>query len=585
MSTQTPVRPQNPQKPVSKPKQKTARPVEKTPFQSFLAKAKEFSVNFLGASQRYVPKGLSNDTASYYMILTSTILLVILGVIMVLSASSVEAISQGTSSYGIFLRQLAWAVAGGIALWVGAHVPKDVYRNKKFTLTILWLAIILLAMVQVTPLGKEVNGNKNWLVLGPFSGQPSELAKYALCLYIPYVLSLKRKYLSDPMVVARSVLLPSSIIVFLVWLGHDMGTTLIIIAIIAGGIFIAGVPMKWVMRLGLIGSVGILLLAFGKDGGNRLARIASWRSCGDDLSGLCWQSVSGRYGLASGHWFGVGLGASREKWSWLPEAHNDYIFAVLGEELGFIGTFSVVVLFVVLILAFTRIITRHRDPYIRIATGCVMSWIIVQALVNMGMVVGILPVIGVPLPLISAGGTAMLFTLAAIGMVLSFARTEPKEGDENNTRDFKYRGVSQSKQLKKRTRVTTPEVAPVNARVNAVASKKVQHKPRTVIQAVSQPIPSVQHNPNNTIQSVQNVPQYYAQQPYQAPAVVAQQSTLEPFYGSEQTIVNPQNVATIEQNSVTQAAAMPTTAQAKAIQTSRKNRGKPLPQPPRRARK
>jgi cell division protein FtsW len=157
---------------------------------------------------------------------------------------------------------------------------------------------------------------------------------------------------------------------------------------------------------------------------NRMGRIHSWLAgCTDPNK--CFQTIHGQYALADGGWWGVGLGASREKWSWLPEAHNDFIFAIIGEELGLPGTLMIIALFGLLAYACYRLVLRSDDFFVRVATAGVMVWILAQAAINIGSVIGLLPVIGVPLPLVSSGGSALMATLFALGMLLSFARNEP----------------------------------------------------------------------------------------------------------------------------------------------------------------
>jgi cell division protein FtsW len=208
-----------------------------------------------------------------------------------------------------------------------------------------------------------------------------------------------------------------------VLLGQDLGTAIIMIAMVFGALFFAGVRLRHLfIPLVVIGAVG---LALGSATNSRQDRIAAWLSgCSSDAdySGLCWQTLHGWWALASGGLFGVGLGNSKAKWSWLPEADNDFIFAIIGEELGLIGAVLVLVLFIVLAIALVRIIRANTDPYARVAVSVVMMWIIGQAFVNIAVVLGMLPVLGVPLPLISAGGSALVTSLVAIGIVLSVAR-------------------------------------------------------------------------------------------------------------------------------------------------------------------
>ncbi len=211
------------------------------------------------------------------------------------------------------------------------------------------------------------------------------------------------------------VVLPVGVIVVgLVLAGRDLGTGLVLLLVLAALLFAAGAPAR--IFLGAAAVMTGLALVLAVTSANRMARIEAWLkgSCPDQLN-TCFQSIHGKYALADGGWWGVGLGASREKWSWLPEAHNDFIFAIIGEELGLVGALVVLALFAVLAWACYRLVVRSDDAFVRIATAGVMAWVIGQALINIGAVIGMLPVIGVPLPLVSSGGTALLTTMFALG--------------------------------------------------------------------------------------------------------------------------------------------------------------------------
>jgi cell division protein FtsW len=252
------------------------------------------------------------------------------------------------------------------------------------------------------------------------------VAKIALIVWAATVLCRKRSTLDSWSHVLVPVVLPVGVIVVgLVLAGRDLGTGLVLLLVLAALLFAAGAPAR--IFLTSAAAMGVLATVLATTSANRMARIDAWLkgSCSDQL-GTCFQSIHGKYALADGGWWGVGLGASREKWSWLPEAHNDFIFAIIGEELGLVGALVVLALFGVLAWACYRLVVRSDDPFVRIATAGVMAWVVGQALVNIGAVIGMLPVIGVPLPLVSSGGTALLTTMFGLGMLLSFARHEPE---------------------------------------------------------------------------------------------------------------------------------------------------------------
>jgi cell division protein FtsW len=357
------------------------------------------------------------------VILAVVLVLAALGLIEVASASSVESVAAGKNPYDLPLKQAMWTAAG-IAIMFGLARLR--------TRHIRWLAWPLLGAAVVslglvfTPLGMTVNGNRNWLGFGGFTVQPSEFAKLALIVWAAAVLSRKQALLHESKHAIVPLLLPTgAIIIGLVAFGHDLGTAMIIMMILAATMFYGGVRMKVFGVAGIAGALLALVLA--ATSGNRMSRISSWLGAGsaDDSQGVGYQALHGQYALASGGWLGVGLGQSRQKWNWIPEAHNDFIFTILGEELGLAGTLLVLVLFTVLGIAVFKVIARTQDTFARIVSSSVITWIIGQAVVNIAMVTGLLPVIGVPLPFISYGGSAMISSLAGVGMILAVTRPQP----------------------------------------------------------------------------------------------------------------------------------------------------------------
>jgi cell division protein FtsW len=359
------------------------------------------------------------------VILAVVLVLAALGLIEVASASSVESVAAGKNPYDLPLKQAMWTAAG-IAIMFGlARLRTRHIRWLAWPL--LGAAIVSLGLV-FTPLGMTVNGNRNWLGFGGFTVQPSEFAKLALIVWAAAVLSRKQALLHESKHAIVPLLLPTgAIIIGLVALGHDLGTAMIIMMILAATMFYGGVRMKVFGVAGITGAVLALVLA--ATSGNRVSRISSWLGAGsaDDSQGVGYQALHGQYALASGGWLGVGLGQSRQKWNWIPEAHNDFIFTILGEELGLAGTLLVLVLFTVLGIAVFKVIARTQDTFARIVSSSVITWIIGQAVVNIAMVTGLLPVIGVPLPFISYGGSAMISSLAGVGKILAVTRPQPAQ--------------------------------------------------------------------------------------------------------------------------------------------------------------
>ncbi|MET1154397.1 putative lipid II flippase FtsW [Arthrobacter sp.] len=365
--------------------------------------------------------GRQSSGASYYLILGSALALTAIGLLMVLSSSAVESIADDNSPFSLFMRQAIFAGLGVTAMLILSRWKPATYRRLAWPG--LALSVILLLLV-FTPLGESVGGNRNWITLpGQVSLQPSEVAKLGMCLWMAAVLAAKERLLGNWKHLVVPVVVPGAIlIVGPVLAGNDLGTAMILMLIIAGGLFFAGAPLKLFGIAGLGAAALVLLLVVVSP--NRMGRILMWTDQGcETTTGLNMQSCNGLFALASGGWWGVGLGQSRQKYNWIPEAHNDYIFAIIGEELGLLGTMVILALFGILAIALVRTVMRQESLFVRIFAGSIMVWIIGQAFVNIAVVTGLLPVIGVPLPFISYGGSALTVTLAAVGVLLSFART------------------------------------------------------------------------------------------------------------------------------------------------------------------
>lgn len=363
---------------------------------------------------------LESPLSTYYLLIAVVSSLTLIGLVVVLSASSVASLVQDDSPYSLFGRQAMFAVLGTIGAVVASRIPVPLW--KRLALPAFVIAVLLQLLVFVPGLGVTVNGNRNWVSLAGVRLQPSELGKFALVLCCALGLATKRRRLHQWQHVVVPALVPfGAVIVGLVLLGRDLGTALILLAIIAGMLWAAGVSWKLFAAAGGLGAGLVALMVLLS--GNRMDRIDQWLNCTDVHQ--CWQTRHGQFALADGGLVGRGLGASVEKWLWLPEPHNDFIFAIIGEELGLGGTLLILVLYALLAVACYRVVLRADDQFVRLATTGVMVWILIQAMINIGSVIGLLPVIGVPLPLVSAGGSALVTNLAALGMVIAFARHEP----------------------------------------------------------------------------------------------------------------------------------------------------------------
>ncbi|MBC7725414.1 MAG: putative lipid II flippase FtsW [Burkholderiaceae bacterium] len=364
----------------------------------------------------------AHETGNFFLLLGTTLFLVVFGLVMVLSSSSVTSFTESNDFFTQFLRQGLFAAIGVPIMLVASRMPAVFWKKWAWLAMVIGMGLQLL--VVATPLGVEINGNRNWLKFGEsLTVQPSEITKAALVIWLAYVLSSKADKLRD----IRQVVVPiapvaGAAIAFVLY-GGDLGTAIILISIVLGSMFFAGVRLRFLAIPVIAGSILTPMFMFSSNArGDRIDVWLDGCSSSADYATFCWQTVHGWWALAAGGFFGVGLGNSKAKWSWLPEADNDFIFAIIGEELGLLGAITVLVLFIVLAVAFIRIIHASTDPFARITVSAVMVWIIGQAFVNIAVVLGVLPVLGVPLPLISSGGSALVTTLFAIGIVLSFAR-------------------------------------------------------------------------------------------------------------------------------------------------------------------
>ena len=380
---------------------------------------------------------LRSPVAPYYLVLTSAAALVSVGLVMVLSASSVRSYVETGSSYDVFVQQLIFAGAGVLLAWAGSLLPVSWW--KRLAVPGLLGAALLQAAV-FSPLGGDFQGNRNWIFIGGRSLQPSEFAKLALVVFGAAVLARKRKLIGQVAHAMIPFVLPgAALLIGLVVAGRDLGTAMILVSIAGGMLFVAGLPLRWFAVVGVAVAVGVGYLAVGS--GNRMQRIETWLgdTCTSPHIDGCFQKVHAEYALADGGWWGVGLGASREKWSLLPEPHNDFILAIIGEELGLPGSLAVLGLFGLLGSACFRIVAEAPAPFVRLAAAGVMIWLLAQACLNIGSVIGMLPIVGVPLPLVSSGGSALVAALMGIGLLLAMARSLPGCSDALSGRSSRLR--------------------------------------------------------------------------------------------------------------------------------------------------
>jgi cell division protein FtsW len=359
----------------------------------------------------------------YYALLIATFGLLFIGMVMILSASTTVSYKQFNNQYIIFLRQLMFASIGIVMMMAISRLPKVFFF--KWSKVALWISIVLLILVLIPSIGISVAGQRNWISLwGPFRLQPSEIAKLTLIVWGSVVLS---KQIRSKITTWQNLLVPvfpvGAVIAVLVIFEGDLGTALILGPILLSLFYAVGAPVKLFTWSAMAGLLGILILSIQES--YRIQRFLSWINPTAENQDAGWQVTHGKYALASGGWTGIGLGASKEKWGWLPAAHTDFIFAVVGEELGLVGTLIVLALIGTIAYVALTLARKTNDLFTKLIATSVMAWIVVQSIINVGAVLGLLPVTGVPLPLVSYGGSSLVFTMSAIGVLMAVLRAEP----------------------------------------------------------------------------------------------------------------------------------------------------------------
>jgi cell division protein FtsW len=357
------------------------------------------------------------------MLLVSTFLLLAIGLLMVLSASSIVAYSQTHSSFYYFERQAAYALVGVVAMFVAARIDYHVWE--RLALPFMGLSMVLLALVLHPSTGVSAYGASRWIAFGPVNIQPSEVAKLATVVFVATFLAKKWKKLDDIKELALPIVPGVGLICLMIMLQPDLGTTMIIAGTAFLMMFLAGVRMRWLTVSALAG--GGLVMGLIMSAPYRRARFFSFLHPQADPQGSGYQVIQSLYALAGGGLLGKGLGESLQKWFYLPNAPTDFIFAILGEELGLVGEIVVLALFGMLVLSAVRIVSRAPDVFGKLLGGGVVALLGLQIVMNLGAVTGLLPVVGVPLPLISYGGSSLVVTLTCVGILLSIARAATKK--------------------------------------------------------------------------------------------------------------------------------------------------------------
>lgn len=365
---------------------------------------------------------LARPLASFHLIVTIAILLTVLGLVMVLSASSVEAYAEGGSAYSLFVQQAMFAAIGAVLFYIALRIPMR--RLRQWSFPMFALSVVALVLVLIPGIGTEVQGSRRWIDLGAISVQPSEIVKVTLVVWGAHLLASRR----SEQAALKDILVPlvpaGMLVCLLVVLEPNLSTTIALGIVLAALLWFGGLPVRLFVAIVVSGAVAAAVLAL--SAGYRSNRMRAFFNPGEDPQGIGYQARQAMFSLADGGIWGRGLGQSRAKWSYLPNSHNDFIFAIIGEELGFLGCALVLGLFALFVYTGLRIAARSADPFLRLLTATATTWITAQALINVGYVVGLLPVTGLQLPLVSAGGSSLAITLFMFGIIANAARHEPE---------------------------------------------------------------------------------------------------------------------------------------------------------------
>jgi cell division protein FtsW len=363
------------------------------------------------------------------LLLGSTAFLTVAGLIMVLSASSVSSYARYGDSFRFFQRQAAYAVVGVLALTLTSRIRYDAWR--RLALPFLLLTVLMLALVLHPGAGIEAYGSSRWFQVGPVTVQPSEIAKLALVVFTAAVVAGRWGRLDELGRLAVPLVPVWLVVCGMVMLQPDLGTTLILSGTVFLLLFVAGVRLRYLAVTGLVGLLVGMGLIMSAD--YRRVRFLSFLDPWKDAGNTGYQLIQSLIALGSGGFTGVGLGASRQKWQYVPNAHTDFIFSILGEELGLLGEIVVLVAFGALIFAGVRIAAQADDVFGRLLAAGIVSWFGLQALINLGAVTGTLPITGVPLPFLSYGGSSLVVSLAAVGILVNIARAPSRAGPRAGT--------------------------------------------------------------------------------------------------------------------------------------------------------
>ncbi|MFE9579759.1 putative lipid II flippase FtsW [Nocardia sp. NPDC006044] len=416
-----------------------------------------------GAGARFVA-WLARPLASFHLVVTIATLLTVLGLVMVLSASSVEAYADEGSAYKLFNQQAMFAAIGTVLFYLALRIPLRRLRQWSFPLFVL--SVLGLVLVLIPGIGSKVQGARRWIDLGLFNVQPSEIVKVTLVVWGAHLLASRRSEHAGLKDILMPLVPAGLLVCLLVVVEPNLSTTIALGIVLAALLWFGGLPLRLFVTVSVSGMIAAAVLAL--SAGYRSDRMRAFFNPGDDPQGIGYQARQALYSLADGGIWGRGLGQSRAKWSYLPNSHNDFIFAIIGEELGFLGCALVLGLFALFVYTGIRIASRSVDPFLRLLTATATTWITGQALINIGYVVGLLPVTGLQLPLVSAGGSSLAITLFMFGIIANAARHEPEAVSALH--------AGQDGRFSRLLRLPKPEVYSP-ARASAARAKSAQRKP------------------------------------------------------------------------------------------------------------
>jgi len=360
----------------------------------------------------------TTQSANYWLLIGIVAVLNVIGLVMVLSASSVVALTSTGSAWYFFQRQLLWALLAVVAFVVVAHTAEETWR--RLARPLLVGSTALLVVVLVPGIGIYVSGSRRWLGIDAWRFQPSELAKLALLLFAADLITRREHELGDWRRVLRPIMCVLAAVAGLVYLEPDLDSTLLLAVIVGAVLVVGGIRLRHLMVIASVGCAFASALVVAAP--YRRARLLTFLHPEADVSNTGYQILQSLIAFGSGGWTGSGLGAGRAKWHFLPNAHTDFIFSVIGEELGLFGSLLVLSLFVAFAVIGIRIALRASTRFGSILAAGVTVWIVVQAAINICGTIGLLPVSGIPLPFVSFGGSSLVFTMIGAGMLASVAR-------------------------------------------------------------------------------------------------------------------------------------------------------------------